>query len=221
MSQTFAPSATYGDSAVKNRVKPGDSLGNNQYFYITNASTGKIDVQRYEKSSDGVVTTISIGNIPQGGKFTPNNNASSAEKSHYSSSREVGKARSQALQIARREWDGKTQPPPTPAIYGQNSGNVGYTPPGSTTANTSSRGTQDTGFSNVAKSAYDTALSGGSLGDIGKSALGGLLGGKSGGIMVYPTTLRQSGNAQDYIKITALEYAPKKRASGGNLGGWE
>ena len=39
--------------------------------------------------------------------------------------------------------------------------------------------------------------------------------------MVYPTTLRQSGNAQDYIKITALEYAPKKRASGGNLGGWE
>ena len=233
MSQTFAPSATYGDSAVKNRVKPGDSLGNNQYFYITNASTGKIDVQRYEKSSDGVVTTISIGNIPQGGKFTPNNNASSAEKSHYSSSREVGKARSQALQIARREWDGKTQPPPTQAIYGQNSGNVGYTPPGSSTANTSSRGTQDTGFSNVAKSALDTALTGGSIGDIADSVVGGLGrqltgqiggrrgGGNSGGVMVYPTTLRQSGNAQDYIKITALEYAPKKRASGGNLGGWE
>ena len=40
----------------------------------------------------------------------------------------------QALQVARREWDGKTQPPPTQAIYGTNSGNVGYTPPGSGTA---------------------------------------------------------------------------------------
>ena len=52
MAQTFTPSATYGNSAVKNRVKPGGSLGSNQYFYITNASTGKIDVQRYAKSTD-------------------------------------------------------------------------------------------------------------------------------------------------------------------------
>ena len=213
MSQTFAPSATYGDSAVKNRVKPGDSLGNNQYFYITNASTGKIDVQRYEKSSDGVVTTLSIGNIPQGGKFTPNNNASSAEKSHYSSSREVGKARSQALQIATREWDGKTQPPPNQAIYGQNSGNVGYTPAGSSTADTSIKGTQNSGFSNVAKSALNTALSGGSIGDIGRSALGAALGGNRGigGVLVYPVTMRQTGNAQDYIKLTALEWAGKEK----------
>ena len=214
MAQTFSPSATYGNSATKNRVKPGGSLGSNQYFYITNAKTGKIDVQRYSKSSDGVVTTTSIGNIPQGGKFTPNSNSSSAEKSHYSSSREVGKARAQALQVARREWDGQTQPPPTQAIYGTNSGNVGYTPPGSATANTSTKGTQTTGFSNVARSALDTALSGGSLEDIGKSALGSFLGvgrRRSGGVMVYPTTLRQTGNAQDYIQITQLKYEPKKR----------
>ena len=169
MSQTFSPSATYGNSAVKNRVKPGGDLGSNQYFYITNAKTGKIDVQRYSKSSDGVVTTTSIGDIPKGGKFTPNNNSSSAEKSHYSSSREIGKARAQALQVARREWDGQTQPPPTQAIYGTNTS--GYTPPGSSTPDTSIKGTQTSGLSNIAKDALDTARSGGNLKDIGKSAL--------------------------------------------------
>ena len=152
MSQTFAPSDTYGNANVKNRVKPGGALGSNQYFYITNASTGKIDVYRHtENKVDGAVATVVVGDIPQGGKFTPNSNASSAEKTHYSSSREVGKVRSQALQVARREWDGKTQPPPTQAIYGTNSGNVGYTPPGSGTIQSSTRGIQDTGTaSNVA-----------------------------------------------------------------------
>ena len=209
MSQTFSPSATYGNSAVKNRVKPGGDLGSNQYFYITNAKTGKIDVQRYSKSSDGVVTTTSIGDIPKGGKFTPNSNSSSAEKSHYSSSREIGKVRSQALQIARREWDGKTQPPPTQAIYGTNTS--GYTPPGSSTPDTSIKGTQTSGLSNIAKDALDTARSGGNLKDIGKSALKSLLGGGSNKVYVYPTTLRRSGNAQDYIQITRLEYEPQKK----------
>ena len=212
MAQTFTPSATYGNSAVKNRVKPGGSLGSNQYFYITNASTGKIDVQRYAKATDGVVTTTSIGNIPQGGKFTPNSNASSAEKSHYSSSREIGKVRSQALQVARREWDGKTQPPPTQAIYGTDSGNVGYTPAKSSTAEESLKGVQDTGystdsntFSNVAKSALKKGL---------KKGLKNFLGGGSGGgspVLVYPITMRQTGNAQDYIKIQRMEWAPKQK----------
>ena len=228
MSQTFAPTATYGSNAVKNRVKIGGALGSNQYFYKTNAKTGTVEINRYEvNNKTGEVTETSIGNIPQGGKFTPNSNASSAEKTHYNSSRSVGKVRAQALQIARREWDGKTQPPPTQAIYGQNSGNVGYTPPGSSTPNTSTKGTETTGFSNVAKSALDTALSGGSLRDIGRSALGALFGnnrgrrGSRGKVMVYPVTLRRTGNAQDFIKIDRLEYAPKKRSEGGSLGGWE
>jgi hypothetical protein len=40
--------------------------------------------------------------------------------------------------------------------------------------------------------------------------------------MVYPVTLRQTGNSQDCIKLTALKYAPKKMTQGGvgNLGGW-
>ena len=135
MSQTFAPSDTYGNSNVKNRVKPGGALGSNQYFYITNASTGKIDVYRHtENKVDGAVATVVVGDIPQGGKFTPNSHASSAEKSHYGSSKEIGKVRQQALQVAQREWDGKTQPPPTQAIYGTNSGNsIGFTPAGSGT----------------------------------------------------------------------------------------
>ena len=40
--------------------------------------------------------------------------------------------------------------PRTMRIYGQNSGNVGYTPAGSSTADTSIKGTQNSGFSNVA-----------------------------------------------------------------------
>ena len=226
MSQTFAPSATYGSNAVKNRVKPGGSLGSNQYYYTTNAKSGEITVNRFV-TDNGTTTQTSVGTIPQGGKFTPNNNASSAEKSHYSSSREIGKVRSQALQVARREWDGKTQPPPAQAIYGTNSGNIGFTPPGASTANASFRGIQDSGFSNVASSALDTALSGGSLRDIGRSALGAFFGGNTnrsngrGKVMVYPVTLRRTGNAQDFIKIDRLEYAPKQRASGDSLGGWK
>ena len=226
MAQTFAPSATYGSNAVKNRVKPGGSLGSNQYYYITNAKSGEITVNRFV-TDNGTTTQTSVGTIPQGGKFTPNNNTSSAEKSHYSSAREIGKVRSQALQVARREWDGKTQPPPAQAIYGTNSGNIGYTPPGASTADASFRGIQDSGFSNVASSALDTALSGGSWADIGNSALGALFGnnrgrrGSRGKVMVYPVTLRRTGNAQDFIKIDRLVYAPKKRSSGGSLGGWE
>ena len=184
MAQTFSPTATYGSNDVKNRVKPGGSLGSNQYYYTTTASTGEITVNRLarEKVGRGSFRNIetSVGTIPQGGKFTPNSSASDAEKSHYSSSREIGKARSQALQVARREWDGKTQPPPTQAIYGTDSGNTGYTPAGSSTVNNSTRGAQNTGFSNVARSALDTALSGGSLEDIGRSAFGSLFGGRGG-----------------------------------------
>ena len=106
MSQTFAPTATYGSNAVKNRVKIGGALGSNQYFYKTNAKTGTVEINRYEvNNKTGKVTETSIGNIPQGGKFTPNSNASSAEKTHYNSPRAVGKARAQALQVSQREWD--------------------------------------------------------------------------------------------------------------------
>ena len=35
MPQTFTPIDTYGSSDVKNRVKPGNTLGSNQYFYKT------------------------------------------------------------------------------------------------------------------------------------------------------------------------------------------
>ena len=216
MSWNFAPSATYGNSSVKNRTRVGGALGSNQYFYITNASSGNIDVQRYEKSSDGVVTTTSIGSVPQGGKFTPNSNASSAEKSHYGSSREIGKVRQQALQIARREWDGKTQPPPQQAIYGTDSGNIGYTPPGAGTAESSSKGFQNTGSGAIA-GGINAALNGDNIakGMVG-GALNSILGGggrrsRSGNVFVYPITLRQSGNAQDYIKIQRMEWAGKQR----------
>ena len=222
MAQTFAPTATYGSNAVKNRIKFGGSLGTNQYFYVTNAKTGTVEINRYEKEyQSGRVTETKIGKIPQGGKFIPNSNAARAEKTHYSSSREIGKVRSQALQIANREWDGRTQPPPSQAIYGTNSGNIGYTPPASSTADTSVRGVQESGYStdlnttsNPRKSSLqnnlrDIASFGRSLGFSSPRRRGR---GGSNNVIVYPSTLRRSGgNAQDYIKIDRMEYAPSKR----------
>ncbi len=228
MSQTFAPTATYGSNAVKNRVKIGGALGSNQYFYKTNAKTGTVEINRYETDKSGKVTETSIGSVAQGGKFVPSSGASSAEKTYYNSPQAIGKVRQQALQIARREWDGKTQPPPHQAIYGTNSPNIGYTPPGAGTPNSSSKGVQDTGyssdtntFSNVAKSALKNSIR--DIANRGSSnILGGFFGksGKGGsGVVVYPVTLRQSGNSQDCIKIQKLEYAPKSR-SGTGLTGW-
>ena len=223
MAQTFSPTATYGSNSVKNRIRPGGSLGSNQYYYTTNASTGEITVNRLVRQRVGRGSfrdiETEVGTIPQGGKFTPNSSASSAEKSHYSSSREVGKARQQALQVARREWDGQTQPPPTQAIYGTNSGNIGYTPAGSGTALTSTRGTQEAGYSTDTNSNTDSSRRSNTgdtlraLGEAGvRSGLSGILGGGSGGkVLVYPATLRQTGNAQDYIKIDRLKYEPKTR----------
>ena len=190
MAQTFSPTATYGSNSVKNRIRPGGSLGSNQYYYTTNASTGEITVNRLVRQRVGRGSfrdiETEVGTIPQGGKFTPNSSASSAEKSHYSSSREVGKARQQALQVARREWDGQTQPPPTQAIYGTNSGNIGYTPAGSGTALTSTRGTQEAGYSTDTNSNTDSSRRSNTgdtlraLGEAGvRSGLSGILGGGS------------------------------------------
>jgi len=221
MPQTFTPIDTYGSSDVKNRVKPGNTLGSNQYFYKTNASTGKITVNRYtENKTDGAVSITEIGTIPQGGSFTPSSDASSAEKTYYNSTRNIGRVRQQALQVARREWDGRTQPPPHQAIYGINSGNIGYNPAGSGTADSSVKGIQETGYSTISESP-GRALLGNTLGAIAGQGLSGgissLLGGRRGGgggsgqVMVYPVTLRRTGNAQDYIQITELEHAPKQR----------
>ncbi len=214
---------SYGSNAIKNRIRFGGSLGTNQYFYVTNAKTGTIEINRYEKETKtGKVTETKIGKIPQGGKFIPNTNASSAEKTHYNSPREVGKARAQALQVARREWDGRTQPPPTQAIYGTDSGNIGYTPSGSSTADTSIRGTQTTGYSSDNPSSSASGLPIARANNISNSLRGinnianrgfnnRLSSGGGGDAVVYPTTLRRSGNAQDYIRIDQLKWEPKKR----------
>ena len=240
MAQTFAPTATYGSNAVKNRVRFGGALGSNQYFYKTNAKTGTVEINRYEQdTSSGRVTETSIGNIPQGGKFIPNSNASGAELTHYNNPKNVGKARAQALQVARREWDGKTQPPPQQAIYGTVSGNAPYTPPAAKTVDESIKGVQNTGYSNAGGSARSNrnlfndvaqgALQGGvqaglnnltadglsgGLGGLIGGALGGGIGGSSGrsrGVTVYPVTLRRTGNAQDYLQFDMLKYEPKKK----------
>ena len=213
----YKPQASYGSSAVNNRVRPGGTLGSNQYYYVTDAKTGEITINRYITTTGD---SISIGTIPQGKTFTPSSNASSAEKSHYGLTPQVGKVRSQALQIARREWDGRTQPAPTNAIYGQNSINQAFDPPGSSTPSTSVRNTKYSGspanpssFIEGANSILDSFGGGGILG----SLLGSGRGGSRGGVVVYPSAIRTSG--QDYIKIEQLIYKPKKKGKSGL--GWE
>ena len=195
MAQTFSPTDTYGSNAVKNRVRPGGTLGSNQYYYTTNALTGEVTVNRYVINRRGRNTDVEVGTIPQGGVFTPNSTANDAEKTHYGSSSELGRARAQALQVARREWDGRTSPPPTQAIYGTNAINAAYDPANVGTRNTSIKNTQ---------TASEDLISG-----IGKKLLGGIGKSKrtsSTKVLIYPKTLRQ--NNQDYIKITKLEYKP-------------
>ena len=133
MAQTFAPTATYGSNAVKNRVRMGGALGTNQYFYQTNAKTGTVEINRYETDDSGKVTETKIGKVPQGGSFIPESDASGAELTHFNNPQNIGRVRQQALQVANREWDGSTQPPPQQAIYGGVSGNAPYTPSGAKT----------------------------------------------------------------------------------------
>ena len=205
--------ADYGSSAVQNRVRPGGSLGSNQYWYSVDKKTGTITVYNHSKvkQSDNtfLTTNTSIGTIPQQGTFIPNGNATSSEKTYYKSKDNLGSSRQNALSVVQREWDKKTRPTPHNLIYGEGGGNAPFDPPGSGTPNTS--------LKNVGTAALQGGLNalagGGGLGDIVEGALGGVAGSlfgnrssRSFGALVYPVSMRQSD--QDFIKITELEYKP-------------
>tara|TARA_B100000029_G_scaffold38337_1_gene35982 strand:- start:695 stop:2101 length:1407 start_codon:yes stop_codon:yes gene_type:complete len=225
------PQTSYGSNSIQNRVKPGGTLGSNQYYYTTNAKTGEITVNRYarEKVGRGSFRNVEtkVGTIPQGGSFVPNPSTSDAEKTFYGSEQQKSKVRQQALQIARREWDGRTQPPPNTAIYGENAINAAY---GATNSN---GGTENyttpqnlagdiSDAANIFNSANNKGLSFGEGLGLAADLLG--LGGSSGSkpVLVYPTSMRRSGaQAQDYIQIDMLKYAPKKMgATSGNISGF-
>ena len=176
--------AVYGSRVTGNRVKPGGDLGTKQYFYTTDKKTGEITVTRIEKSADKRSDVI-VGTIPKGGKFTPSSDANAAEKTYYNNN--VGKVRASALQTARKEWDGKTQPPPNTLIYGADSLNKAYDPAGAATP-----------FDSVKESTVSPKTPPPKPNKNEKATT-----------LVYPTALRQAN--QDFLKIDMLEYAPKKR----------
>ena len=186
--------AEYGSRLTKNRTKPGGDLGSKQYFYTVNKKTGDITVTRIEKSADkrSDVTVVTI--MKGGGKFVPSSDANAAEKTYYNSN--IGKVRSQSLQMVRKEWDGREKPNPNTLIYGADSLQKAYDAPGSSTPATSLK---------------DSAISPKLPKPKSKSKKGG------GGTLVYPVALRTS--TQDFLKIEKLAYAPKKRDSG-NASGW-
>ena len=186
--------AVYGSRVTGNRAKPGGDLGTKQYFYTTDKTTGEITVTRIEKSADKR-SDVTVGTIPKGGKFTPSSDANSAEKTYYNEN--VGKVRAAALQTARKEWDGKTQPPPNTLIYGEDSLNKAYDPAGAATP-----------FDSVKESSVSPKTTKKKPKKNEKAAT-----------LVYPTALRQAD--QDFLKIDCLKYRPKKRETGeGNLSGF-
>ncbi len=211
MTQTFLPSQTYGSKSIQNRIRPGGDLGSKQYYYTTNAKTGEITVNRYDTTDD---TGVEVAKITQGSKtININSDTSSAETSFFSTPSNIAKVRQQALQIAQREWDGKTQPPPQQAIYGTNAGTKGFDPPGSGNHATSIRNTQ-TAAANAALDTIGAIVGGAKPSDAlkqgVKSFLGGVLkSGSAGGALVYPTAIAASG--QDYIKFQKLKYQGKQR----------
>jgi len=176
--------AVYGSRVTNNRVKPGGDLGSKQYFYTTDKTTGEITVTRIEKSADKR-SDVTVGTIPKGGKFTPSSDANSAEKTYYNEN--VGKVRAAALQTARKEWDGKTQPPPNTLIYGEDSLNKAYDPAGVVT------GTDSVKESTISPKTKKKKPKKNVKSDT----------------LVYPTALRQAN--QDFLKIDMLRYAPKQR----------
>ena len=178
--------AVYGTRVTNNRVKPGGDLGSKQYFYTTDKTTGEITVTRIEKSADSR-SDVTVGTIPKGGKFTPSSDSNAAEKTFYNNN--VGKVRASALQTARKEWDGKTQPPPNTLIYGADSLNKAYDPAGAATP-----------FDSVKESTVSTQSPPKKPNKNEKAAT-----------LVYPTALRQAN--QDFLKIDMLKYAPKERSA--------
>ena len=121
--------AEYGSRLTKNRVKPGGDLGNKQYFYTTDKNSGEITVTRIEKSNDKR-SDVTVGTIPQGGKFTPSADANASEKTYYNAN--VKTVRSQALQVANKEWNYQNfDPHPNTLIYGEDAVPMSFTAPGS------------------------------------------------------------------------------------------
>ncbi len=223
MAQTFSPTDTYGSNAVKNRVRPGGTLGSNQYYYTTNALTGEVTVNRYVINRRGRNTQdVEVGTIPQGGVFTPNSTASNAEKTHYGSSSELGKARAQALKVARREWNGRTSPPPNQAIYGTNAINAAYGAKNSKGEVFAGTRPEEGGAAipeeeEMQRQARLNRLAankgtGGVFDNASMAQKGSNTSLGAGEVVIYPQTLRSigGGKGQDYIKLQMLKYSPKK-----------
>ena len=205
---TATPQTYWGNSNAENRVRPGGDLGNRQYWYQTEVSTGNISVHRYMPGGQ-IVGPIStkIGTIRPGGRFEVSSQsdgtpiANTAEILHYSENSSLNAARLQAEKVATKTWDGKTQPSPSnsinrdwtaakdPTELGADAIENPLTPP-----------TPPPGGWDTAKEKKNSLVKA----KKSNTSLG------AGETLVYPQTLRQEGsNSQDRIKLQMLEYAPK------------
>ena len=104
---TANPQTSYGSSAASNRVRPGGTLGSQQYYYKTTATgpqAGEVEVYRYTKQRGGNFST-KIGKIRPGGTFEAASKANgdpianTSEILHYADKSNVKKAKLQSFLV--------------------------------------------------------------------------------------------------------------------------
>jgi len=228
---TATPQTHWGNNTF--RVRPGGDLGNREYWYRTEVSTGNISVYRHTKApgfplGDGGSVDTKIGTIRPGGTFEIESRSdgtpytTTAETLHWAQSRNVNASILAAESVATQQWDQRTQPSPHNSIRRdwvpapdptETDPNIRNNPenpvfePGNT-ATTSS----------PTQSPLARALTNASPEQRGRmnDSLG------RGQFAIYPETMRQTGgDPQDHIKIQTMRYKPKGVGdfSGGDLSG--
>ena len=215
---TATPQKYLGNSKPENRVRPGGLLGKKQYWYQTELSTGNVWVHRYMPGGQ-IVGPIStrIGTIRPSGTFevaslsdgTPI--ANTEEILHYSEKNNVNSARLQATKVARRLWDGKTQPNPNRAINGP------WTPPVDEPVKNPVQNQKENdlqGAENSQSKSETESKPADPNWQLPRKTKNTSLG--AGESIYYPLGMRQQGAyKQDYLKLQMLQYSPKKMGFGG------
>jgi len=217
---TANPQQTWGSNDTKNQFKP---QGLQPQWTEVDVKTGEISVYRHTKApgwplGDGGSIDTKIGTIKPGGTFEARSRADGSpyatgkEIQYYGDTKNRNATLTQAQNVARREWDGKTQPSPNKSIFRKKPASENpteYSPNYDKTYKTGlpegssfeaeelerlKRLREKQNFNKAVKVQKPNT-------SLGPNEL-----------VVYPVAMRmeQGPNRQDYIKLQMLQYAPKK-----------
>ncbi len=194
---------SYGDNSVSNQFTAPGMTGpskNEKYYVKVDRKTGQTTVYNEEFGPDKEVGVYN----PKTNQREYNENwwggARGEEKEYFSSPEGRAQINRQATTVARKEWDGKTQPSPTQLLYGEDADKAAY---------------DDTEPSEIAKDWQETGKLPADLSPQERVNYSqGIPGGRS--VLVYPTSMREDAQyAQDFLKFDMLEYEPRTVTGGG------